>query len=116
MLFGSCTLNNSQDIWVYQRRLLRKDQKPCVRILCCLKQYGSSQLTICDSIGAIERAKREDENFKLSYQALVEELDVGDSFSTQLIEVFVKVCLNYDLHGGGVMGSLTSQLVPILDT
>ena len=43
-------------------------------------------------IRAIDDARREDENLKITYEALVDELDVGDSFTTQLIEVLVKVC------------------------
>jgi hypothetical protein len=42
-------------------------------------------------MGAIERAKLDDEEPNISYEALVDDLDVGDSFTTQLIEVLVKV-------------------------
>lgn len=44
------------------------------------------------SVGAIERAKLEDDDLHISYESLVDDLDVGDSFTTQLIEVLVKVC------------------------
>lgn len=49
---------------------------------------------VAPSFGAIKRAKLErvDEP-TITYEAFVEDLDRGDSFTTSLIEVLVKVCV-----------------------
>lgn len=79
-----------QDVQFHERRLLWKDQKPCVRA-CIVLRHSRIALILRNRMGAIERAKLDDEEPNISYEALVDDLDVGDSFTTQLIEVLVKV-------------------------
>lgn len=45
------------------------------------------------SSGAIKRARLEKAEPTITYEAFVEDLDRGDSFTTSLIDVLVKVCL-----------------------
>jgi hypothetical protein len=51
------------------------------------------RLTCNLSAGALKRSKIEKIEPTMSYEAFVEELDGGDSFTTTLIEVLVKVSL-----------------------
>ena len=53
-----------------------------------------SKLTCNLSAGALKRSKIEKIEPTISYEAFVEELDGGDSFTTSLIDVLVKVSLN----------------------
>ena len=51
-----------------------------------------SILTIVYRQGAIKRMKVEQDAHTITYEAFVAELDEGDSFTTSLIDVLVKVC------------------------
>ena len=53
----------------------------------------SSRLTFNLSAGALKRSKIEKIEPTITYEAFVEELDGGDSFTTTLIEVLVRVRL-----------------------
>ena len=48
---------------------------------------------LAPSSGAVKRAKLEKVEPTITYEAFVEDLDRGDSFTTSLIEVLVKVCV-----------------------
>lgn len=43
--------------------------------------------------GAIKRMKLEEDGAKITYESFVEDLDEGDSFTTSLVDVLVKVRL-----------------------
>ena len=45
----------------------------------------------CFSHGAVKRLKQDRTEHTISYEAFVEELDAGDSFTTSLVELLVKV-------------------------
>lgn len=47
---------------------------------------------VVPSSGAIKRARLEKTDTQITYEAFVEDLDRGDSFTTSLIEILVKVC------------------------
>lgn len=62
------------------------------------------------SQGAVKRSKLEKAEPTISYETFVEDLDPGDSFTTSLIEILVKVRASYQSdHGGPLIHQVRSQ-------
>ena len=67
--------------------------------------------------GAINRSKLEKTDPTISYELFVEELDAGDSFTTSLIDILVKVRLDLylvDLGAYFILGDGRTSYPPYL--
>ena len=58
-----------------------------------LLQLKHVKLPFLRSTGAIKRARLEENEPTITYERFVEELDIGDSFTSSIIECLVKVSI-----------------------